>query len=243
MKILLLLLLACTKSWSFVQVNPVRFYIKDSKFSHFTVRNTQSKSVNVSISNKYFGMLPDGKMVEENNSAKNELKKILFTPNSFTLGPGEKQVVRFFIKDTIVGNELRTYAHILTDVKEEQKTGEDSKGTSTSLTPKVAIAIPIIYRLTDQKDNMSFTDEKFLQKDSDCLMSAKWVNKHHSSYVNFEAFDSEGKNIFKLNGVSNYLQEYNWNLIMPDLKCDKINLIKIFDVDNDVYIINREVKT
>ncbi len=242
MKLLLSLLLICSNSWAFVQVNPVRFNIKDSKFSHFTVRNTQSKSVNVSISNKYFEMQPDGKMVESTVGAKTELKKILFTPNSFVLGPGEKQVIRFFIKDNIVGNELRTYAHILTDIKEDTKTAEETKGTSTSLTPKVAIAIPIVYRANHLKDNVSITDEKFVQKNSDCLMSVKWINKQHSSYVNFEAYDSNAKNIFKLNGVSNYLPEYNWNLLMPKVKCDKIKLIKFFDVDNEVYI-TREVKT
>lgn len=186
-------------------------------------------------------MQPDGKMVDSNINAQNEIKKILFTPNSFTIGPGEKQVVRFFIRDSIVNDELRTYAHILSEIKEDEKEEVQKKETTTSLTPKVAIAIPIIYRSKNQKENIVISDETFTQKNSDCVLNAKWVNKHHSSYINVELFDKGNETVFKLNGISNFLNEYNWNLVMSNLKCDKIKSIKIFDVDNEHYVIDKKM--
>ena len=228
--------------WSFVQVNPVRFFIKDTKFSHFTVRNTQSKPVKVEIENKYFAMEPDGKMIPDNSKAKDELKKILFTPKNFILGPGEKQVVRFFIKDTLNTAELRTYAHLLTEVQTEQANKESETGTSMSLTPKVAVAIPIIYRAKNDKENIKISGEAFSQTGSDCIMKAKWENKTHSSYVNVEMMDAEEKIIYQLNGISNYLQSYDWNLVVPKMTCSKIKRIKIYDVDNEVYAVDKEIK-
>lgn len=243
MKLLLLFsYLISFSALSFVQVNPVRFHVNESKFSHFTVRNTQSKSVSVDIENKYFAMQPDGKMIPDNSKATDELKKILFTPKSFVLGPGEKQVVRFFVKDTLAGAELRTYAHLLTEVKTELPEKTDTSGPSMSLTPKVAVAIPVIFRVKTFKENINISEEKFLQKESDCIMNAKWMNLHHSSYINFEALNDKGEIIFQLNGISNYLKNYDWNLVIAKTKCDKIKRIKIFDVDNDAYIVNKEVK-
>lgn len=226
---------------AYVQVNPVRFYVKDAKFGHFTVRNTQSKSVHVEIDNKYFEMKPDGKMIQDNKNATDELKKILFTPKDFVLGPGDKQVVRFFVKDELKGAELRTFAHLLTDIQSNLVEKDAGKGPTMSLTAKVALAIPVIYRTKLDKENASFQNDQFTQKEDDCVFSTKWFNKTHSSYINFLAFDKEGKEIFKINGVSNYLPEYQWIISMPKTKCKDIKKIQVFDVDNDVNIISRDI--
>lgn len=241
MKFLALLILLSPLAHSYVQVNPVRFYVNEAKFGHFTVRNTQNKSIKVEIENKYFEMLPDGQMIQKSNGSADELKKILFTPKDFTLAPGDKQVVRFFVRDDLKGAELRTFAHLLTEIQTNLVEKEVSKGQSLSLTAKVALAIPVIYRTKLDKENISFSDEKFSQEDENCKFSALWKNKTHSSYINFVAMDGDGKEIFKINGVSNYLKDYQWHLNMPKLKCNKIKKYQILDVDNEVNVISREI--
>lgn len=227
---------------AFVQVNPVRFHIKDAKLGHFTVRNTQSKSVSVEIENKYFAMKPDGSMGE--GSGDDELRKILFTPKNFVLKPGEKQVVRFFVKDDLKVKELRTFAYILTEIqnKADEKGQNNSPAQVLNLTPKVAIAIPVVYRPVTDPKNALIQNEKFEQDGADCIMTSNWSNGTHSSYVNLEVFGSSEKPVFAANGVSNYLKSYDWKQILKDVKCSDIKKIQIFDVDNEVLVVNREVK-
>lgn len=229
---------------AYVQVNPVRFHVKETKFSHFTVRNTQSKSVKVEIESRYFKMTPDGKMAEEKGTPSDELKKVLFTPKNIVLGPGEKQVIRFFVKDELKGAELRTYAYILTEIQDDSKDGGSSPSPAQvlTLTPKVAIAVPVIYRLKTDKNNIEFGPEDLRQVTDGCLISTEWKNKTHSSYVNLEALDKNDKNIFVVNGVSNFLPNYQWKQLMSKVKCSDVKKIKIFDVDNDVYVVSREIK-
>ncbi len=242
MKLLYLIVLLFSSSvFAYVQVNPVRFFIKDAKFGHFTVRNTQSKPVSVEIDNKYFEMKPDGKMVQESKDAKDELKKILFTPKNFTLNPGEKQVVRFFIKDSIQTSELRTFAHLLTEIKENNEIKEQNSGQSMSLTARVALAIPVIYRPVTDKQNTSFLNEKLTQTGANCQLAVDWKNLTHSSYINFSALDEAGNELFKINGVSNYLKEYNWKLLIEKIDCKKIKKIQFYDVDNEVLIVSRDI--
>lgn len=238
----LLLLCFISSAHAFVQVNPVRLHVKASKLGHFTVRNTQSKPVSVEIENKYFSLQPDGQM--KPGKGDDELKKILFTPKNFQLGPGEKQVVRFFVKDEAPKTELRTFAYILTEVKNDQNESGSSNSPAQvlTLTPKVAVAIPVIYRLITDKNNTQISDERFEQKGENCWLFAKWRNSTHSSYINLELFDAKDKIIATLNGASNYLKEYDWKHEIDKTKCTDIKKMQVRDVDNDALVVNREVK-
>lgn len=222
-------------SWGFVQVNPVRLILKDSTFGHFTVRNTQGKPVEVKITNKFF-IQEKNREMKPGTSEKEEIKKILFSPSEFILAPGSKQVVRFFIKDKLDGSEKRTYAHLLTEVKDE----EIDKSKMMVLTPNMAIAIPVIIRKKTLPDNIEIKNLSLNPKEKDCILSMEWINKTHSSYINIDLLDSKGKIISQLNGVSNYLDKLDWVSPFSNIDCNLIKKIKILDVDNDIHVFSRD---
>jgi P pilus assembly chaperone PapD len=215
--------------------------MKGAKFMHFTVRNTQNKPVSVEIENRYYVMKEDGSMEYAQTAGRDGLRKILFTPNSFILNPGEKQVVRFFIKDKSLAKEMRSYAYILTNITTDPDKGSQKDMTSMSLSPKVAIVIPIIYRPETKKDNVLIKDLTFSQVESECLIKISWINSFHSSYLNFEAFDKQNEKVYEINGVSNFLPSFFWSFKVGMNICKKLKRIKIFDVDNDVYVFDREI--
>lgn len=242
MNLIAIILVITSTAWSFVQVNPVRLSLNNSRFSHFTVKNTQSKPIKIEIENKYYNMLPDGSMTPEKVAQEENIKKVIFSPQAFTLLPGGKQVVRFFIKDQTNQTELRSYVYLLSEEKNEIEENSLSKENKMELRPKIAIAIPLLFRSKTIKENIELTEIKGSKKENDCILEMTWKNKHHSSYINLEVLGAENKSIFKLNGVSNYLSSFNWQTKIPKTDCTIIKKIKIFDVDNEVYVLNSELQ-
>jgi len=90
-------------------------------------------------------------------------------------------------------------------------------------------------------DNIKFEHEKLTSKDQSCIFSAVWKNNTHSSYINFEALDKNDKIIFQVLGVSNYQKEYLWKMDIPKIDCAEIKKIKVYDVDNKVYVVSRDI--
>ncbi|HLT23031.1 MAG TPA: fimbria/pilus periplasmic chaperone [Bacteriovoracaceae bacterium] len=236
MKFLLFFLsLFSFSSWGFIQVNPVRIILKDSTFGHFTVRNTQGHPVEVKITNKFFQQDKNREM-KPGPGGTEEIEKVIFSPANFTIPPGDKQVVRFFIKDKFQEKEKRTYAHLLTEVKDDNI----DKSKMMVLTPNVAIAIPILFRKNTILDNIEIRDLKLTQQDKNCVLSMEWSNKSHSSYINIDLLDANEKIISQLNGVSNYLDKLEWLQSFSDTNCNLIKKIKVFDVDNNIHVYSRD---
>lgn len=231
----LISILFSLNSFSYVQINPTRFILTGGvKVGHFSVRNTQKKAIIVNTSIKYFEMKPEGGMKEVKvSSSKNALKKVLFSPRSFTVQPGKKQVVRFFIRERLEEgqNELLAYAHFETEV--EGKKEEMSK-KQMALIPKVALAIPIVFRKETVGNNSTFINaKKKILSENKCEVVIDWKNSTHSSYADFIGMDKDNKQSFIVKGVSNYLSSYKWKHEVKS-NCKNINYIIAKDIDSKI---------
>lgn len=225
-----------TTLFAFVQVNPVRILLSEMTYGHFTVRNTQGKPVKVEITNQFFEQSETGVMKPLNDSPK-KIKTILFSPQKFTIDPGAKQVVRFFIKDKLPENEIRTYAHLLTEVMDEE---DSSKAKMMVLTPKVALAIPVVLRKKrSETNNVEVLSLNLKPSEGNCEIHTRLKNNFHSSYLNLVASDQKGDPILTINGISNYLNNNSWVNIVEGKDCNQIKKVNITDADSNISVINK----
>ncbi len=231
MKQLILLLFLSLNAFAYVQVNPTRFLLEGNrKVGSMSVRNTQSEKVRVEMTLKFFSMTSTGEMKRAKAGIEGKnLKRVIFSPSSFTVAPKEKQVVRFFIRDKIKDEELTGFANLRTE-----KLGQDKpKGkNSMSLVPKLAIAIPIIFRKKTKQSNISIEKiKKNSLSDGDCLISFDWKNKYHSSYINLIIKNKKNEKVKIVKGASNYLSSYTWTNKIKE-KCNSLD--KMIITDNDL---------
>lgn len=217
---------------AYVQVNPTRILLENGKkVGHFTVRNSQPKSVKVVVSLKYFSMDKTGKMSQTKTlNEKINLKKILFSPRNFELEAGKKQVVRFFIRDKISVDtkELYGYAHFETEIIENNK----SDKRQMKLIPKVAVAIPVVYRTQTVKSNLVVENvKKIINKNGSCKISLNLKNNDHSSYFDVKGISKSSEETFIVKGISNYLDTYKWEYTKEE-NCKNSFKIVVKDVDS-----------
>ncbi len=214
----LIILTMSSQLWAAPQVFPTRVVLSDkTKTAQVALRHIGNTPMKYRISLVYYKMGPDGSMKEEKN-VKSETQSardmIRFSPKRVELKPNGEQVVRIVVRkrSTTLEGEYRIHLHFEEeDLQVKDKSNADKSSVAMSLTPRLAVAIPIFVRVGAPQVKASLSNLKLVTVEkTKTAFSVEILNTGNANvYGDFRVYQVVGgskKLVGEVNGVSSLIE-------------------------------------
>ncbi len=220
LRLLLISLLSASASFANMQIYPLRVHISPQIASaSLTIRNKDTLKNSYIIKNVYFEQSSDGKLEETTVESKmmHSVEKIIrFSPRSFSLEPDAEQVVRVMARadKRLEPGDYRGHLRFTTEEAPNQEVVKDSKNMALDLKAKIAMSIPVLYRIEPFEKIIELSNFKLNLEKKHLSIQIKRISKNYYPYGKLVIYAKNGKDkveLLQVNGVQCFGDVLNFN--------------------------------